>query len=143
MRHACAVLLALTLALTAMRPVAAADWVVVVDAASKVGPLRAEQLANLWLGKVDELPGAGKIVPLDQAESSALFKAFHERVTRKTLIQQNAYWARLSFTGKGEAPRRLAGSDELKRLLRGNPALIGYIERSQLDASLRVVLELD
>lgn len=141
MRHACAVLLALTLA--AARPAAAADWVVVVDAGSKVGPLRAEQLANLWLGKVDELPGAGKVVPLDQAETSALFRAFHERVTRKTLIQQNAYWARLSFTGKGEPPRRLADSAEVKRVLKGNAALIGYVERSQLDASLRVVLELD
>jgi hypothetical protein len=44
------------------------------------------------------------------------------------------------FTGRGQPPRSVASGDLVKKLLAGNPDAIGYVERSEVDDSLRIVL---
>ncbi|QDQ27756.1 phosphate ABC transporter substrate-binding protein [Chitinimonas arctica] len=121
-------------------PVLAEDWLLVADGKSKLGKLSPEQAASLYLGALAEIPGAGRVIPLDQAETSMLYLQFHATVTRKTPAQRLAYWSKMLFNGKGEPPRQLSNSQEVIKLLRGNPSMIGYIEKSALDGSLKVLL---
>jgi ABC-type phosphate transport system substrate-binding protein len=51
-----------------------------------------------------------------------------------------AYWSRIIFTGRGQPPRAVASSSEIKKAVVANPNAIGYLERKLVDDSLRVVI---
>jgi hypothetical protein len=44
------------------------------------------------------------------------------------------------FTGRGQPPKEAPNSAAVRKLVADNPALIGYIDRSALDASVKPVL---
>ena len=43
------------------------------------------------------------------------------------------------FTGKGQPPKEVPNTAEVKKLVSGNPNTIGYIEKSAVDSSVKVV----
>lgn len=124
---------ALLLALGAASLPAAADVVVVAGAASSAS-LTKEQVADVFLGKT---PG---LTPVDQAESNPLREEFYTKVVGKSAAQAKSYWSKLAFTGKGTPPKEMASSAEVKKALAANPALVGYIEKSAVDASVKTLL---
>lgn len=124
---------ALLLALGAASLPAAAEVVVVAGAASSAS-LTKEQIADVFLGKT---PG---LTPVDQAESSPLREEFYTKVVGKSAAQAKSYWSKLAFTGKGTPPKEMASSAEVKKALAANPALVGYIEKSAVDASVKTLL---
>jgi ABC-type phosphate transport system substrate-binding protein len=118
----------------------AADLVVVVSARSLVPPLHRDQVAAIFLGQSPRFPGGAQAVALDQSLGSPLRDAFYARVAAKTPALLKAHWSKMVFTGRGQPPREAPDSAAVKKLVAGNPALIGYIERSALDASVRALL---
>lgn len=117
-----------------------ADVVVVVAASSPVGNLTSDQVAQLFTGKADTFPGGGKAVPIDQAEGSADRNAFHAKVTGKDASQLKAYWSKLIFAGKGQPPKEVASGADVKKAVAADPAAIGYLDKSLVDGSVKVVL---
>jgi len=113
---------------------ASADVVVVAGAGSSAANLSKEQIADIFLGKSTAL------TPLDQPESSPLREEFYTKVTGKSAAQAKSYWAKLAFTGKGTPPKEGASSAEIKKALAGSPSLIGYIEKSAVDGSVKTLL---
>ena len=73
-------------------------------------------------------------------ESSPVRDEFYSKATGKSAAQAKSYWAKLSFTGKGTPPREGAGSADIKKQVAENSGLIGYIEKSAVDASVKVLL---
>jgi hypothetical protein len=67
---------------------------------------------------------------------------FYQKVAARTPALMKAYWAKMIFTGRGQPPRELPTSEAIRRQVANNPALIGYIDKSALDASVKPVLEL-
>lgn len=110
-----------------------AEVVVVVGAKSTTGSLSKEQASDIFLGK------ATSLTPLDQPESSSLRDDFYSKVTGKTAAQAKSYWAKLSFTGKGTPPKEAQSSTDIKKQVANNPKLIGYIEKSAVDGSVKVL----
>lgn len=110
-----------------------AEVVVVVGAKSPTKNLSKEQTSDIFLGK------ATALIPLDQAESSSLRDDFYSKVTGKSAAQAKSYWAKLSFTGKGMPPKEAKSSADIKNLVSNNPKLIGYIEQSDVDSSVKVL----
>jgi ABC-type phosphate transport system substrate-binding protein len=124
-------------------PVAAAtELVVIVSANSRVQSLRAEQVADIYLGQTVRLPDGDEAVALDQRMGSFLRDEFYSRVAGKTPSLLKAYWTKMIFTGRGQPPKEAADSAAVRRLVADNPGMIGYIERSALDPSVRAVLVL-
>jgi ABC-type phosphate transport system substrate-binding protein len=119
---------------------AAAEVVVVVSAKSRITTLHADQVANIFLGKTQTYPNGEEVVPLDQSESAAVRKEFYAKVTRKTPALLKAHWSKLLFTGRGQPPKELTDGKTLKKIVAENPAFIGYIEKSEIDDSVKVVL---
>ena len=113
---------------------AQAEVVVVVGAKSPAANLSKEQASDIFLGK------ATNLTPLDQPESSPLRDDFYSKVTGKSAAQAKSYWAKLSFTGKGTPPKEAQNSADIKKQLAENPNLIGYIEKSAVDSSVKVLL---
>lgn len=118
----------------------AAELVVIVSAKSPVGALRADQVADIFLGQVGHFPDGSEAVALDQGVGSPLRNEFYAKVTAKTPALVKAYWSKMIFTGRGHPPREAQNSAAIRKLVADNPALIGYIDKSALDASVKPVL---
>lgn len=114
----------------------AADLVVVANPAAAT-PLTKDQVADLFLGKSQSL------APVDQSDSSAVYAEFYRKATGRDIAQVKATWARLVFSGKAQAPRQLPDSAAVRRAVAADPKAIGYIEKSAVDSSVKVVLSLD
>jgi hypothetical protein len=127
--------LALTLGLGA----AQADVVVVVSSKCTVTTLTKAQVAAIFLGKTIRLPDGAEVHPLDQDEGTAARDEFYANFTGKSPAQVKAYWAKVIFTGRGQQPRSVSNSIEVRKLLAGRPEFIAYVERGAVDASMRVL----
>jgi len=118
----------------------AAELVVVVSAHSTITTLRAEQVADIFLSEATRFPDGGEVVALDLPIGSPLRDDFYLKVANRTPALMKAYWTKKIFTGRGQPPRELPNSMAVRKLIADNPTLIGYIERSALDGSVRPVL---
>jgi ABC-type phosphate transport system substrate-binding protein len=127
-------------ALSLCAGMAAAEVVAVVSARNPVAPMTKNQIADIFLGKTSRFPTGGQAVPIDQAEGAAEREQFYLNFTGKSPAQLKAHWAKIIFTGRGQPPLEVANGAELKRHLAENPNALGYIERSLVDDSLKVVL---
>jgi ABC-type phosphate transport system substrate-binding protein len=116
---------------------------VVVSAKSTATAMTNDQAAALFLGKSDQIPGVGTALLLDQSESSAVREQFYSKVAGKSGSQVKAAWSRLVFSGKATPPKEIATSAEVKKMVANNANAIGYIEKSAVDASVKVLLTAD
>ena len=126
-------------ALTATSGAVFAEVVVVVSTKNAVGSLTADQVGDVFLGKITSLPGGASATPVDQAEGSALRDDFYNKVTGKSAAQMKAYWSKIIFTGKGQPPKEVADNAAVKKLVADSPSAIGYIDKSALDSSVKAV----
>jgi ABC-type phosphate transport system substrate-binding protein len=131
--------LAIGLTLSLSGAVVNADVVAVVSAKNPITALGKSQLADIFLGKASRFPNGVQAVPIDQAEGLAVRDEFYGKVVGKTAPQLKAYWAKIIFTGRGQPPPRVPNSIELKKRISNDPAAIGYLDRSLVDDSVRVV----
>ncbi len=127
----------LALCLAAGAPTA--QVVAVVSARNPVVALSNDQLADIFLGKASRYPDGSQAVPIDQAEGAALRNEFYLRFTGKSPAQVKAHWSKIIFTGRGQPPRALAGSAEVKKFVSENVHAIGYIDHGQIDAKVKAL----
>ena len=133
-------ILPLLLAMATFAANAHADVVVVVSSRSSVKSLTAEQTTKIFLGKVVTFPNGQTAFPIDQPEGSAVRDEFYAKVAHKNSSQLTAYWAKVIFTGDGRPPKLLADNVAVRKAIAGNPNAIGYIDKSAVNRSVRVVL---
>ena len=116
------------------------DVVAVVSAKSPVMTLSKNQVADIFLGKTARFPNGSPAAPVDQVEGARARDEFYSKFTGKSAAQLKAHWSKIIFTGRGQPPKEVSNSDAVKQRLLANPNAIGYIERSSVDGSVRVVL---
>lgn len=131
---------ALGLLLVVASGAACADVVPVVSSKSHVHGLSRNQVVDIFLGRTNRFPNGEPAVPIDQAEGSEVRDVFYLQFANRSASQLKAYWSKIVFTGKGEPPREVSPSERVKRVLAENPHFIGYIERAEVDANVKVVL---
>jgi ABC-type phosphate transport system substrate-binding protein len=120
----------------------ASELVVIVSARSAAPVLRNDQVAAIFLGKTAQFPDGAYVSAIDQPVGSNTRDEFYARVASKSPALLKAYWSKLLFTGRGQPPREVDGNVAVKKLVAETPGLIGYIDRSALDATVRPVLVL-
>lgn len=113
----------------------ASEVVVIVGSSSPVSTLSKDQSSDIFLGRTTSF------TPLDQPSSSPLRDEFYSRVTGKSAAQAKSHWSKLSFTGKGTPPKEGKNSADIKRQVAENPKLVGYIDKSDVDSSVKVVFD--
>jgi ABC-type phosphate transport system substrate-binding protein len=132
--------LAALLLAAACQGVWAGELVVIVSSKSPVSSLRADQVADIFLGQIANFPGGMEAVALDQRIGSPERDEFYEKIASKTPPLVKAYWTKMIFTGRGQPPKEVGGSAAIRKMVADNPGLIGYIDKSALDASVKTVL---
>ncbi len=113
----------------------AADLVVIANPA--LGPLSKEQVADVFLGK------SQAFTPIDQAESSAAYAEFYKKAVGRDVAQVKSTWSRIVFSGKGQAPKQLADSAAVKKAVADDPKGVGYVDKSAVDGSVKVVFPVE
>ena len=111
----------------------AADIVVIVSAKSTATTMTAEDISNIYLGKSTALK------PVDNA--APVRSQFYTAVAGKDEAQVKAIWSKLVFTGKATPPKELPSSAAVVKAVAADPNAIGYVEKSAVDASVKVVYE--
>ncbi len=120
-----------------------AQVAVVVSPKSPVASMTADQVSGIFLGKSNTLPTGGTAAPTDLPDSAATRELFYTKVTGKSTAQVKAAWSRLVFSGKATPPKELGSAAEVKKFVAANPDAIGYIEKSAVDSSVKVVFSAD
>jgi ABC-type phosphate transport system substrate-binding protein len=123
--------------------IAQAQVAVIVNPKNASASLTAAQVADIFLGKSNALPGGGTAQPADLPDASPVREQFYTKVTGKNAAQVKAGWSRLVFSGKATPPKELGSAADVKKFVAGNPDAIGYIEKSAVDGSVKVVLSVD
>jgi ABC-type phosphate transport system substrate-binding protein len=116
--------------------VAYADPEVVVIVNPAAAKLTKEQVADLFLGKVNIYK------PLDLPNTTPVKAEFYQKVSGHDLSQVKATWSRLLFTGKAQPPKELPDAAAVKKAVAADPKAVGYIAKSDVDSSVKVILEL-
>jgi hypothetical protein len=129
------VLGAVILSLFTVSDVWADEIVAIVNLAA--APISKEQIADVYLGRSDAW------TPIDQSVGSGIYVEFYKRVTGRDTAQVKAIWSRILFTGRGVPPKQLPDSAAVKKAVAANPKAVGYIEKSAVDASIKVALPID
>ena len=112
---------------------ALAEVVVVVNPKAAESTLGKEQVAQFFLGR------STAMTPIDQPDGTPLRAEFYKKVTDKDTSQIKALWSKLVFTGKATMPKEVADNAAVKAAVAANPKAIGYIDKSAVDATVKVV----
>ena len=113
---------------------ALAQVVVVVNPKAAESTMTKEQVAQFFLGK------STAMTPIDQPDGAPIRADFYKKVADKDAAQAKALWSKLVFTGKATMPKEVADHAAVKAAVAANPKAIGYIDKSAVDASVKVVL---
>ena len=117
----------------AAAPVFATDIVVIVNPKNPATRMFSEQAGQFFLGK------SAMFTPVEHTDGP-LRNEFYKKVLDKDSSQVKAIWSKLVFTGKANAPREWATSAEVKKAVAADVNAIGYIEKSQVDDTVKAIL---
>jgi ABC-type phosphate transport system substrate-binding protein len=130
------------LAIISWSGLALAEVAVIVHPSAGFDSLTADEISRLFMGKSKSFPNGSPATPLNQDDGSATRDVFNQEVCNKSPSQYKAYWSKLVFTGKGTPPKDSGDDTAVKALVAGNPKMIGYVDASVVDDSLKVIHKL-
>jgi hypothetical protein len=126
---------ALLLAAVCSQP-AQAELVVVMSAKSSASPT-IEVVCQAYLGKT-KVPE-----PVNQPEKNAARDEFYAKACRKDPAQVRSIWAKLIFTGSGTPPKEADNDNDVKKMVASDPNRVGYIDKKNADATVKVIAALN
>lgn len=116
---------------------AAAEPVVIVNPKNP-NKVSVADAKDIFDGKSRNFADGTTAVPL-ALKSGKTKEQFLADVLGKTESQYRAAWTQRVFTGKGQPPKELESEEEIKKMVAANPTMIGYIDRAQVDASVKEI----
>lgn len=112
---------------------ASAELVIIVNNNNPATRIFPSQASQFFLG------GSVMFVPVEQAENSPVRAEFYKKVLQKEPAQVQAIWSKIVFTGKGKQPKEYKNSAEVKKAVSESVNSIGYIEKSAVDDTVKVI----
>jgi ABC-type phosphate transport system substrate-binding protein len=115
---------------------AQAELVLVGNPDVGISSISQTQVSRLFFGQVRELPNGSKAQPIDVSGPSK--DQFATQMLKKSPEQVEKYWARVIFTGRAKPPREVKAGD-VKSAVAQTPGAISYMEKSQVDESVKII----
>ena len=133
--------LALTLLMVFASNSVRAEVVVIGHPTLPVSELDVQKVKDIWLGKIKHLAGNVPVRPIDQSLSSKVRDEFYMKSLDKSPQQVKAYWARITFTGKDDAPLTFSDDATVRDWVASHPDAIGYVDRASADGRVKVLFK--
>jgi ABC-type phosphate transport system substrate-binding protein len=134
MKKSSKTMIAAGLTVTAALQQARADVVVVVSAQSTAATITPQEISRVYLGE------SNTMVPVDIENPSLARREFYAKVVGRDEAQVKARWGKLVFTGKGAAPKELPSGEEVVKAVAADPHAIGYVDRSFVNITVKIIL---
>lgn len=115
--------------------------VVVIVHPSNADTVDQKVIENIFLGKTKTFPCGAQAVPVNLDSAMPLRETFDTKVLGKSSSQLKSYWSQKVFTGKGTPPKEVTSGAEMIKLVASNPNIIGYIDSSEANDSVKVIAE--
>ncbi|MBV8202717.1 MAG: hypothetical protein JOZ15_19035 [Acidobacteria bacterium] len=119
--------LALALGAGPPRPAAAADFVVVINAANPQASLSTAEVSNMFLQKTHKWESGERVKAVDLPETSPARASFSQAIHGRATAAVKAYWQRMIFSGLDAPPPEKPSAAEVLAYVRANPGGIGYV----------------
>lgn len=121
----------LALAMLAVAP-ARAEIVIIVSSHASQSP-QVAQVCQAYLGKT-KAP-----TPVNFTEKNPLRDEFYAKACKKDPAQVQAIWGKLLFTGTGTPPAEVDSAAAMKKAVAADTNAVGYLDKKDLDASVKAV----
>lgn len=131
--------LLITLAALLTGDACAADNVVVIGHPN-IAALDAVTLEKVYTGRVIEVNGIA-VTAINASAGSAVRSRFLHLFLHQDEDKYTAYWVVRRYIGKGAPPRELTGSAAILEFVRSTPGAIGYVEESEIQPGVKVLLK--
>ena len=131
------ILLTLLLALSTAET-RAADGVIVIGHPT-IKRLDSQTVARIYTGRVIEVDGVS-VIAVNALAGSAVRDRFLQLFLNQDEDKYTAYWTVRRYIGKGASPRELAKASDIIRFISTTPGAIGYIQESEMQPGLNVLL---
>ena len=116
--------------------------VVIIGHPSGPDTITVKQVRDIYLNRNMILPDGVRAMPFELPEHNLIRRTFHRDVTERTSAQLRTFWAEQIFTGKGNPPQRVGTPEAMKTAVSSTLGSIGYLDESQVDDSVKVLLRL-
>lgn len=110
-----------------------AGAVLITHAGSSVSSLRAEEVKNIFSGKIIDIGGA-KVV-LVMKNNSDVGEQFFRQYLNKTSVQFLNFWKIQVFAGNGKLPKMLDTESDLLSFVSSNPGSLACVSSENYDAN--------
>lgn len=115
---------------------------VVTHKSNEFSALSRNDVTALFLGKKRTLPNGKSALMVDRGSDSKLREDFFYALNRMPLSRLNAYWSRLTFSGRMIPPQEIVQESDVVHVLTENPNALSYVENYPNHPDLKVVLTL-
>ncbi len=120
--------------------VAIADVAIITHPDSVIGSIDKNTVKSIYLGKLKSWPDGSSLTVIDQKAGNSIRKLFINEVVGKKVRKFDSYWSRKAFSGKGIPPKNLGNDKDVKIEISNKKGSIGYIDLSEVDNSIKVLL---
>lgn len=118
------------------------DFKIVINEANSTSSISKDDLSRCFMKQANIWISGQPVIPVDQAASSDVRKAFSGAVHGRDVSAVKSFWQRQIFSGRGVPPAEKASDQEVLAFVRANPGAVGYVS-SDTDVSADVkVLEI-
>lgn len=118
---------------------ARADMVVIVNKKNPVVTLTADRVTN-YFKKTEELwDSKHRIIPVELPDTHPLSIEFTTRVMRMNISMKQAMWRIKTLSGKAIRPKEVRTEDEVVTYVASEPWAIGYVDRSRVDDTVKIL----
>lgn len=117
-----------------------ADVVIIANKSITVDSVTAAEAKKIFLGKKKSISGGGTIKLADLPIGNATRKKFYRSIVNKKEKQLKAYWAKITFTGKGYPPRIFDSDTEVMNWVAETTGAIGYVSGASVNNSVNILL---
>tara|TARA_R110002167_G_scaffold106131_1_gene272495 strand:- start:1604 stop:2023 length:420 start_codon:yes stop_codon:yes gene_type:complete len=101
---------------------------VIVNNEAKLPELNQKQVISLFLGRARNFPNGRAAKPFDHETGSSIRELFFETLTGKQISDIDAYWARLSYSGRAFPPKVLNSAQDIMDEVKRNKNAISYVK---------------
>ena len=117
----------------------AKEYIVIVNNDNPTSQLSADELADIFLGKVTEWPNGWRLEPLDRSLHSGIRLAFTKTVHKKSVGAVNRYWMNQVYSGRSAPPKVVDSDEKVAAFISANPGAIGYVSAAFTGPGVRAL----
>ena len=116
-----------------------AQLVVVVNSQNPTVSISKKELSNIFKQRQKSWKSGGIIDVLNLPKNDPLREGFSEKILDKSPSDMDKYYLKRALSGKGQPPRTVQSSVDVKNIVSKNIKAIGYMDLKDVDTSVKVL----